>query len=79
MDEFWAQGDKEKEMKLPISFLCDRNTTKVPNSQIGFIDGIVLPLAKPLVEILPGLAFMVDNININRLYYRKLKEESEKN
>jgi hypothetical protein len=78
MDEFWAQGDKEKDMKLPISFLCDRNTTKIPNSQIGFIDGIVLPLAKNVAEILPGLSFMVDNCNLNRFHYKQLKDDSEK-
>jgi hypothetical protein len=78
MDEFWQQGDREKDMKLPISFLCDRTTTKIPNSQIGFIDGIVLPLAKNVVEILPGLGFIIDNINENRGHYKKLKEEAEK-
>jgi hypothetical protein len=78
MEEFWAQGDREKEMKLPISFLCDRTTTKVPNSQIGFIDGIVLPLAKGVVEMLPGLSYIIENINENRSYYKKLKEEAEK-
>jgi cAMP-specific phosphodiesterase 4 len=77
MEEFWAQGDIEKDKKLPISFLCDRTTTKIPNSQIGFIDGIVMPLTKNVVEILPELSFMVDNLNENRAYYKKLKDESE--
>ena len=35
MEEFFKQGDKEREMGLDISPLCDRNTTQVPQSQIG--------------------------------------------
>ena len=35
MEEFFNQGDREKEMGLDVSPLCDRNTTQVPQSQIG--------------------------------------------
>ena len=31
---FWNKGDKEKAMKLPVSFLCDRNDTIVPKSKV---------------------------------------------
>ena len=24
LDEFWRQGDKERELGIPISYLCDR-------------------------------------------------------
>ncbi|XP_041979582.1 calcium/calmodulin-dependent 3',5'-cyclic nucleotide phosphodiesterase 1-like isoform X2 [Aricia agestis] len=43
LDEFFLQGDKEREMGLPFSPLCDRNNTLVAESQIGFIDFIVEP------------------------------------
>ncbi|XP_054719508.1 dual specificity calcium/calmodulin-dependent 3',5'-cyclic nucleotide phosphodiesterase 1-like isoform X2 [Uloborus diversus] len=43
MEEFFRQGDKEKELGLPFSPLCDRNSTLVAESQIGFIDFIVSP------------------------------------
>ncbi|CAG2163869.1 unnamed protein product [Oppiella nova] len=35
MEEFFRQGDMEKELGLPYSPLCDRNTTLIPQSQIG--------------------------------------------
>ena len=35
IEEFFRQGDREKEMGLPCSPLCDRNTTLIPESQIG--------------------------------------------
>jgi len=43
MEEFFKQGDKEQEQGLDFSPLCDRQTTMVPQSQIGFIDFIVAP------------------------------------
>lgn len=43
MEEFFRQGDKEQELGLDFSPLCDRQTTVVPQSQIGFIDFIVSP------------------------------------
>ncbi|KAI1292082.1 Calcium/calmodulin-dependent 3',5'-cyclic nucleotide phosphodiesterase 1C [Halotydeus destructor] len=43
IEEFFRQGDKEKALGLPYSPLCDRNTTLVAESQIGFIDFIVAP------------------------------------
>ncbi|XP_065561856.1 dual specificity calcium/calmodulin-dependent 3',5'-cyclic nucleotide phosphodiesterase 1-like isoform X2 [Artemia franciscana] len=43
LEEFFRQGDKEKELGLPFSPLCDRNTTLIAESQIGFIDFIVEP------------------------------------
>nr|XP_060637628.1 dual specificity calcium/calmodulin-dependent 3',5'-cyclic nucleotide phosphodiesterase 1C isoform X4 [Anolis sagrei ordinatus] len=43
LEEFFRQGDKEAELGLPFSPLCDRKSTMVPQSQIGFIDFIVEP------------------------------------
>ncbi|CAJ0966971.1 unnamed protein product [Ranitomeya imitator] len=43
MEEFFRQGDKESELGLPFSPLCDRKSTLVAQSQIGFIDFIVEP------------------------------------
>ncbi|XP_060636074.2 dual specificity calcium/calmodulin-dependent 3',5'-cyclic nucleotide phosphodiesterase 1A isoform X1 [Anolis sagrei] len=43
MEEFFRQGDKEAELGLPFSPLCDRKSTMVAQSQIGFIDFIVKP------------------------------------
>jgi hypothetical protein len=43
LDEFFLQGDKERDLGLPFSPLCDRNNTLVAESQIGFIEFIVEP------------------------------------
>ncbi|XP_060766559.1 dual specificity calcium/calmodulin-dependent 3',5'-cyclic nucleotide phosphodiesterase 1B-like [Neoarius graeffei] len=43
MEEFFTQGDKEAELGLMISPLCDRQNTPVVQSQIAFIEFIVEP------------------------------------
>lgn len=35
LEEFFRQGDKERELGLPFSPLCDRKNTLVAESQIG--------------------------------------------
>ncbi|KAM5267782.1 dual specificity calcium/calmodulin-dependent 3',5'-cyclic nucleotide phosphodiesterase 1A isoform 2-T2 [Hipposideros larvatus] len=50
MEEFFRQGDKEAELGLPFSPLCDRKSTIVAQSQIGFIDFIVEPTFSLLTD-----------------------------
>lgn len=38
-----VQGDRERELGMPISPLCDRNSHNLAKSQIGFIDFVVKP------------------------------------
>lgn len=46
MEEFFRQGDWERTLNIPISFLCDRHSTAVPKSQSGFFEFVALPLFK---------------------------------
>ncbi|XP_024916120.1 calcium/calmodulin-dependent 3',5'-cyclic nucleotide phosphodiesterase 1B isoform X2 [Cynoglossus semilaevis] len=51
MEEFFRQGDREAELGLPFSPLCDRKSTLVAESQIGFIDFIVYPTFSLLTDM----------------------------
>ncbi|XP_036387265.1 calcium/calmodulin-dependent 3',5'-cyclic nucleotide phosphodiesterase 1B-like [Megalops cyprinoides] len=51
MEEFFRQGDREAELGLPFSPLCDRKNTLVAQSQIGFIDFIVDPTFSLLTDM----------------------------
>lgn len=59
-EEFFLQGDLEKEQELPVSFLCDRKTTSVPKTQPGFLNFIVMPLYETVAKILPEIETMVE-------------------
>ncbi|XP_056869174.1 dual specificity calcium/calmodulin-dependent 3',5'-cyclic nucleotide phosphodiesterase 1A isoform X1 [Takifugu flavidus] len=52
LEEFFRQGDKEAELGLPFSPLCDRKSTMVAQSQIGFIDFIVEPTFTVMTEMI---------------------------
>lgn len=58
-EEFHLQGDKEKELGLPISFLCDRTTSNVPKSQIGFISFVIIPTFQLVTEVFPSLEYLL--------------------
>ena len=80
-EEFWREGDEEKEKKLPIGFLCDRNKADTPRSQVGFIKGIVLPTFEILYKAFPGedIKFYVDNVKYNLNEWIKLCNDENKN
>lgn len=77
MNEFWAQGDSEREKGMPISFLCDRNTADVPKNQIVFIKSIIIPNFEVLIEIFPELKHFKENIDNNVQSWMKLYEEDQ--
>ncbi|XP_073976391.1 high affinity 3',5'-cyclic-AMP phosphodiesterase 7A-like isoform X3 [Rhodnius prolixus] len=43
-EEFFRQGDFERQLNLPVTALCDRHTTSVPKIQAGFFRFVVSPL-----------------------------------
>ena len=76
--EFWKQGDVEKEKKLNISFLCDRNDFDVPQSQVGFIRGFILTTFDILVTMFPSLEFTLNNANNNIKEWQNLVDQKRK-
>ena len=77
-EEFWLQGDKEKSMNLPVSFLCDRDNYNIPNSQVGFIKGFIIPTFDCLVNIFPSLKYTMDNAKTNLKKWEKLAAKGRK-
>jgi len=77
-EEFWIQGDKERQMNLNISFLCDRDSTNVPKSQVGFIGGFIIPTYNFLVVMFPTLSYTIENAKNNLNKWQKLADEGRK-
>ncbi|XP_063173709.1 dual specificity calcium/calmodulin-dependent 3',5'-cyclic nucleotide phosphodiesterase 1A-like isoform X2 [Candoia aspera] len=76
LEEFFKQGDKEAEMGLPISSLCDRETTNIAESQIGFIDVIVKPTFALLLETVEKTAFPITQEADKSQHGKNCKEQS---
>merc|ERR1711953_582532 len=53
LEEFFIQGDREKELSLPVQPINDRQKVNCPLAQVGFIEFLVAPLALILVKIFP--------------------------
>ena len=77
-DEFWRQGDNEKEKGFNVSVLFDRNEKNIYRGQIGFLKGIVQPGFLLMVELLPELVYYLDNVYKNIDDWKKLAENFEK-
>ena len=74
-EEFWQQGDKEKAKGLPISFMCDRNNTDVPASQVGFLRGFIVSSFDCLVSMFPKLKYTIENAEKNIEQWKKIQDE----
>lgn len=76
LDEFFAQGDKERKLGLPISPNCDRRTTMKADSQIGFIRYVILPSYEVLASILyPVEDRIVPIIQANARFWEAQQKE----
>ncbi|EGR27021.1 hypothetical protein IMG5_203050 [Ichthyophthirius multifiliis] len=73
MNEFFNQGDNEKQLGLPVTYLCDRDNVNIPKSQIGFIDFVVKPLFEICVSFLPELKVYLQNFDINKQQWKELE------
>ena len=77
-DEFFVQGDLEKEQKLPVSNFCDRNTTNVNKAMIGFISFVVGPTINCLVNLIPEVSDYKNYCESNlRKHQRGAKEDDK--
>ena len=78
LKEFWLQGDQERKLNLPISYLMDRFTVNTAKSQIGFIDVIVQPCFEVIKAFLPELQGFIGNLDANKIRWKgKIEEYDE--
>lgn len=70
MEEFFQQGDRERDSGLDISPMCDRYNATVEKSQVGFIDYIVHPLWETWADLVhPDAQDILDALEDNRDWY----------
>ena len=68
-DEFYMQGDREKNFGLTISPFMDRSQPGVSKSQISFMNFVVVPMFESISEFLPDMHFSVDHTEQNKSYW----------
>jgi len=65
LDEYFAQGDQEKRLGLPVQMLNDREKVSRPNSQIGFAEFLLAPWVEAMVQLFPPLDLLALNLGRN--------------
>ncbi|MED6234663.1 cAMP-specific 3',5'-cyclic phosphodiesterase 4B [Ataeniobius toweri] len=77
MDEFFHQGDREREKGMEISPMCDKHTASVERTQVGFIDFIVHPLWETWADLVhPDAQDILDILEDNRNWYQSMIPQS---
>lgn len=73
MEEFFQQGDKERQGGLDISPMCDRLSATIEKSQVGFIDYIAHPLWETWADLVhPDAQDILDTLEENRDWYQSM-------
>ena len=71
--EFNAQVKKEKEMGLPfLPFMESNDQISKAKQEISFIEFIIEPMWKDVVEFLPQLDFCLQNIAVNKRNWKEI-------
>eukprot|EP00747_Dinoflagellata_sp_TGD_P101010 gnl/TRDRNA2_/TRDRNA2_168214_c8_seq3.p1 gnl/TRDRNA2_/TRDRNA2_168214_c8~~gnl/TRDRNA2_/TRDRNA2_168214_c8_seq3.p1 ORF type:complete len:307 (-),score=62.21 gnl/TRDRNA2_/TRDRNA2_168214_c8_seq3:226-1086(-) len=72
LEEFFLQGDTEKERGVPVQALNDRDKVNRPLSQIGFIEFLISPLAFGAAQIFPPMAENAEHMLANvRMWHKE--------
>jgi len=75
LEEFFEQGDREKELGVPVQFLNDRDKLNKPNSQIGFIEFVIAPFFMAQIHLWPQLGELGYNLANNMGRWKDYWEE----
>ncbi|KAG2430444.1 hypothetical protein HXX76_009967 [Chlamydomonas incerta] len=76
-EEFFRQGDRERELGLPISPLFDRAKQGVSKSQVGFFEFVALPLARALTSAFPGATPVISCFEFNYQYWKEQQQKQQ--
>lgn len=68
-EEFFLQGDNERNRADPVSPFMDRYAPSMAKSQIAFMNYIVIPMFESIAEYLPEMHFSVDYCESNKNYW----------
>ncbi|KAG5508071.1 hypothetical protein GH5_07128 [Leishmania sp. Ghana 2012 LV757] len=68
-DEFYQQGDRERNLGLDCSPFMNRLQPSLAKSQIAFMSYIITPFFEQVAELLPDMRFAVGLVEENKAYW----------
>jgi len=73
--EFFEQGDKERIRGLPVSPLCDRETSMIEDGQKGFIKFVVMPIFEPWAKLVPEAQIAISHLESNLAFWENRSKD----
>jgi hypothetical protein len=70
-DEFFAQGDREKNLGMQVAPMMDREMASIPEMQGNFIEFVAAPLFRLLTTEFPQMQELLTNLEHNREMFNK--------
>lgn len=74
-EEVFVQGDRERDVGIPVSAGMDRYTSKLPPSQIGFIQYVVKKMMELYVELIDCADICQHHLLENEQYWMEEKNK----
>ena len=71
VDEFYLQGDKERELELPVTPLMDRTKANMGKGQIAFVNYLVIPMFQSFSKMLPQMKFILNYLEDTKKYWEE--------
>ncbi|KAG2191913.1 hypothetical protein INT46_006795 [Mucor plumbeus] len=75
-EEFFMQGDLERELEIPSIAINERGKVTLADFQLSFMENIALGLYQTVSELLPPLDFCVKNISDNIEVWTSIKQQA---
>jgi hypothetical protein len=74
IEEFYAQGDKEKLYTIPVTPMMDRLTANLGKCQTAFANFVVVPMFTTFGTLLPQMAFTLNYVQDQKKYWEEHEE-----
>lgn len=71
VDEFYKQGDKERQLELPVTPLMDRTKASMSKGQIAFVNYLVIPMFTSFAKLLPKMSFILNYLEDTKKYWEE--------
>jgi 3',5'-cyclic-nucleotide phosphodiesterase len=77
-DEFYQQGDAERNLGILVSPFMDRHKPALAKGQVAFINYIVAPMFESFASLLPNMKFTAKHVSKNKGYWSTHEDIDEK-
>src|ERR1700710_388552 len=78
-DEFSRQASMEQDLGIPSALFAApvREVVELGKSQLGFMNMFAIPLFQGVTDVMPGMAFCVDELNRNKAAWEERIAEEQ--